>query len=160
MKLEGTWVHDAMYDDAYPDTGYIQCLCANRYMKTQVLSSSDELEWSQTHPIIKFWSILRQARFYGDVTALFPEPNNKEEMYIFFGVKTIKIDTASKTGDGNKIIKGPSRIIDQWQSLKAAGFTTVDAILPNPDNQNKAWFFKDEEFVSVCWEPVPCRASE
>ena len=95
MKLEGTWVHDAMYDDAYPDTGYIQCLCANRYMKTQVLSSSDELEWSQTHPIIKFWSILRQAKFYGDVTALFPEPNNKEEMYIFFGVKTIKIDTAS-----------------------------------------------------------------
>jgi len=53
----------------------------------------------------------------------------------------------------DKILKGPTKIIDQWQSLKAAGFTRVTAILPDPDNPNKAWFFKGKEFISVSWEP-------
>jgi hypothetical protein len=66
-------------------------------MKTQALCTGDELEWSQTHPIIRFWSTLRQANFSGDVDALLPEPKKKEEMYVFFGVmtQTVKIDTTS-----------------------------------------------------------------
>ncbi len=95
MKLKGTWVHESMYDPVYPDWSYMWFLCANRYSKTQVLSISDELEWSQTHPIIKFWSILQQARFAGEVNALLLDPNTKDKMYIFSGVLTVKIDTAS-----------------------------------------------------------------
>ena len=96
MRMKGTWIHDAMYDTGYPDTDYIQFLCANRYMKTQALLSSDsDLELSQTHPIVKFWSILRQAKYAGDMTALLPEPNNKEEMHIFVGEMTLKINPTS-----------------------------------------------------------------
>ena len=35
--------------------------------KIQVLVSSDELEWSQAHPIVKFRSSLREAKFGGCV---------------------------------------------------------------------------------------------
>ena len=58
---------------------------------------------SSIHLIINFWSILRQARFAGDVTALLPEPNNKEEMYVFFGVMTVKIHTPSSQPFARKL---------------------------------------------------------
>ena len=97
VERKGMWVRDSMYDELYPsDQESVWFSCAERYAKIEALSStSDELKLSQTHPIIKFWSSVLDAKFAGELDAFLPHPNNKEEMYVFCGDSMVKIDTAS-----------------------------------------------------------------
>jgi hypothetical protein len=69
--------------------------CAELYTKAQALSGSGELEFSQTDPIIELWCSVRDAKFAGDMDALLPNPNIKEQIYVFLGDSTVKIDTKS-----------------------------------------------------------------
>ena len=89
------WVRDSLYDPSDPESVWFSC--AELYAKTQALSSGDELELSQTHPVIKFWSNVQDAQSAGEMSALLPHPNIKEEMYVFCGDLTVKIDTASSS---------------------------------------------------------------
>ena len=43
----------------------------------------------------------------------------------------------------NGIVNGPKSIVDDWPSLKKAGFKTVDNALPNPNDKEEAYFFGD-----------------
>jgi hypothetical protein len=93
----GQWrlFNDWMNDPNSPDQSYIWFLCAKRYLETQTLSNVDEQDWSESHPIIKFWSLLLQAASCVYMDALLPDPNAKGEMHIFCGLSTVKITTAS-----------------------------------------------------------------
>ena len=93
LDRKWTWVRDSLYDPR--DVESVWFSCAELYAKTQASSDSDELELSQTHPIIEFWSSLRDAQFAGEMDAFLPHPNIKEEMYVFAGILTAKIDTTS-----------------------------------------------------------------
>ena len=93
LDRKGRSVRDSMYEPC--DLASVWFSCAELYAKIQALSSSDELELSQTHPIIELWSSVRDAKFAGEMDAFLPHPNIKEEMYVFAGIMTVKIDTAS-----------------------------------------------------------------
>jgi len=161
----GTWVKDPLYNTnppprnhiaavLYPlDSSYVWFFCANRYAKIQLSANSDKLEWSQTYAICDFWSSLQRVPFTCGVDALLPKPNDNNQMYVFSGEMTVKIKTAPNTRDDDSIVKGPMKIIDEWASLREAGFTTVDAVLPDPQNPKHAWFFRGNEYVGVWWEP-------
>lgn len=51
------------------------------------------------------------------LNCLFPEPNS------------------------DHLISGPTKIEDDWLSFKEAGFTKILTILPDTDNQDRAYFF-------------------
>jgi len=93
----GRWrlFDDWMNDPNSPDQSYIWFLCAKRYVETQTLSNADEQNWSEIHPIIKFWSLLWQAASCAYIDALLPDSNAKGEMHIFCGLSVAKITTAS-----------------------------------------------------------------
>ena len=93
LDRKGRSVPDTMYNEPC-DRKSVWFSCAELYTKTQTLLSSDELELSKTHPIIKFWTSLRDAKFTGQMYALLPHPNIKDKMYVFAGTVTAKIDTA------------------------------------------------------------------
>ncbi|KAG6861834.1 hypothetical protein C0995_011131 [Termitomyces sp. Mi166 len=60
-----------------------------------------------------------------------------------------------RTGPGatfDYIIGGVAEI-SHWKSLREAGFTTVDAVLPVCGNKNQAYFFSGDFFILVDFEP-------
>ena len=80
---------------------------------------------SETHPVIDFWVKMFDAKFTSHIHALFLHPDLKDEMYVFAGRMTTKIDTAKGLllyRIGTIDSEGLSETID---SLKAAGFTWV-----------------------------------
>lgn len=93
LDREWTWGGDSLYDPH--DMESVWFSCAELYAKIQASSDSDEHELSKTHPIIEFWSSLRDAKFAGDMDVFLPHPNIKEEMYVFAGILTAKIDITS-----------------------------------------------------------------
>jgi len=97
LKNQGRWrlFDDWMNDPNSPDQSHIWFLCAKRYAETQTLTNADEQNWSESHPVIKFWSLLWQAASCAYMDALLPDPNAKGEMHIFCGLSTVKITTAS-----------------------------------------------------------------
>ncbi|KIM41543.1 hypothetical protein M413DRAFT_27869 [Hebeloma cylindrosporum] len=102
--------------------------------------------------IIGNWPSLVKAGF-GNVDAILQNPNNlQHEAYFFYGTQYVLINT--KLGStGDYIINGPKTIVDEWPSLKQAGFTTVDAILPHPRVDSKAYFFSGDKYVLIKMTP-------
>jgi len=47
------------------------------------------------------------------------------------------------------LVGGPTLITDGWKSLKQAGFSRVDLILPNNDNMSQAYFFFKDKYVRI-----------
>jgi hypothetical protein len=89
---EGEVGPDALYEPCDQESVWFSC--AELYTKTQTLSSGEENELCKTHPIIKFWSSVRDAKFAGQMSVLFLHPDIKDEMYVFAGTLMAKIDTA------------------------------------------------------------------
>ncbi|KAF8804704.1 hypothetical protein BYT27DRAFT_7225308 [Phlegmacium glaucopus] len=84
-------------------------------------------------PIINEWlSLLRRinAARFNTVDATFPSPHDKSEIYFFSGTKYALIKAIPYTTD-DKLINGPKTIAAEWPLLREAGFSTVDAVLPN-----------------------------
>ncbi|KIM41540.1 hypothetical protein M413DRAFT_27868 [Hebeloma cylindrosporum] len=91
------------------------------------------------------WPSLVEAGF-GNVDAILQNPNNlQHEAYFFYG--THQLSPLGSTGD--YIINGPKTIVDEWPSLKQAGFSTVDAILPHPRVASKAYFFSGDKYALI-----------
>lgn len=80
-----------MYDPSDQESVWFSC--AELYAKTQALSNSGELELLQTHPIIELWSSVRDTKFAGEMDALLPNPNIKEQID---GDPTVKINTTTR----------------------------------------------------------------
>jgi hypothetical protein len=73
----------------------------------------------------------------------------KSEAYFFAETRYILIAMKPGTTD-DFIINGPKFIIDEWRSLKQAGFGTVNAVLPNPQNPKKeAYFFCGDQYALI-----------
>jgi hypothetical protein len=47
------------------------------------------------------------------------------------------------------IISGPKVIVNEWPSLREAGFESVDAILPHPKDNSEASFFSGQKYALV-----------
>jgi hypothetical protein len=47
------------------------------------------------------------------------------------------------------LLDGPTLITEGWASLKAAGFKTVDAFVPNAEFPNQAWVFSGDNYAQI-----------
>ena len=47
------------------------------------------------------------------------------------------------------IVHGPKNILAGWSSLKKAGFSRLDAVLPNPENNDEAYFFSGDQYILI-----------
>ncbi|KAF4596227.1 hypothetical protein EYR40_008088 [Pleurotus pulmonarius] len=80
--------------------------------------------------------------------AAFLRPGKPEECYFFQGDQYIRmLVTPGATND--KLLYGPAKIMDQWPSLKQAGFTTIDACLPSPKDDSEVYFFSGDQYCLI-----------
>ncbi|CAE6455614.1 unnamed protein product [Rhizoctonia solani] len=74
------------------------------------------------------------------------------QSYFFKGDKYAKIKwTPGKTDD--EISYGPTEFVKEWASLKEAGFSQVDAILPIPGHDHRAYFFSGSKYARIEYVP-------
>ncbi|KAG6828576.1 hypothetical protein H0H92_007506 [Tricholoma furcatifolium] len=80
------------------------------------------------------------------VDAALAHPTKPGEAWIFHGRLCVQIRFSETS---NSLVAGPFVIADKWPaSLKAAGFDTVETVLPT-SNANEAWFFKGTRNVLI-----------
>ncbi|CAE7159891.1 unnamed protein product [Rhizoctonia solani] len=74
------------------------------------------------------------------------------QSYFFKGDKYVKISwTPGKTDD--EISYGPTEFVKEWESLKEAGFSQVDAILPILGHDHRAYFFSGDKYARIEYVP-------
>ncbi|KIY49760.1 hypothetical protein FISHEDRAFT_17148, partial [Fistulina hepatica ATCC 64428] len=95
------------------------------------------------------WPSLKEANFT-TVDAVLPSPMNKYQAYFFSGERYALIQFEPVN---DFLVNGPKPITSEWPSLAKAGFKTVDAILPHPDDAYKAYVFSDAKYVLIRFQP-------
>ncbi|CAE6417055.1 unnamed protein product [Rhizoctonia solani] len=74
------------------------------------------------------------------------------QSYFFKGDKYVKINwTPGNTDD--TIQYGPTEFAKEWPSLKEAGFNQIDAILPIPGHDHRAYFFCGGNYARIEFTP-------
>ncbi|KAF8601686.1 Hemopexin [Ceratobasidium sp. AG-I] len=77
---------------------------------------------------------------------------NQNQTYFFRGDKYVKINwTPGKTNDN--IAYGPIEFVKEWVSLKETGFKQIDAILPVPGRNHRAYFFSGSRYARIEYVP-------
>ncbi|KAB5588700.1 Albumin-2 [Ceratobasidium theobromae] len=74
------------------------------------------------------------------------------QTYFFHGDKYVKINWSPDQG-GDSIQYGPTEFAKEWPTLKEAGFAQVDAILPIPGHQYRAYFFCGSHYARIDFTP-------
>lgn len=76
----------------------------------------------------------------------------RDESYVFQGDRYIRYQwTPGTTKD--KITYGPTETHKEWASLEEAGFGWIDAILPIPGHDHRAYFFCGDKYVRIEYVP-------
>ncbi|KAF9258743.1 hypothetical protein L218DRAFT_876344, partial [Marasmius fiardii PR-910] len=102
--------------------------------------------------IVAEWPSLHQAGF-ASVDVVLPNPNNSSEAYFFSGGQYALIKIKPDKNNDDTIVSGPKPILDNWPSLKQAGFGVIDAILPYPGDSKKAYFFSGKKYALIDIKP-------
>ncbi|PIL27047.1 transporter [Ganoderma sinense ZZ0214-1] len=97
--------------------------------------------------IVQRWSCLVAANIF-TVDAVLSNRANKHEAYFFSGEFYALVNISE-----DRIVNGPKEIISEWPSLRAAGFKTIDAVLPHPYIPDQAYFFSDKMYALVYYNP-------
>ncbi|KAJ7682093.1 hypothetical protein DFH06DRAFT_1160205 [Mycena polygramma] len=114
--------------------------------------TSDDYIINGPKKILDEWPSLRKAGF-AKIDAVLPNPANRvNEAYFFSGSQYALLNIKSGTND-DYIVNGPKPILDNWPSLKKAGFGRVDTILPNPANRAEAYFFSGSQYALINIKP-------
>ncbi|KAF8601636.1 hypothetical protein BDV93DRAFT_585062 [Ceratobasidium sp. AG-I] len=76
----------------------------------------------------------------------------QNQSYFFKGDKYVKINWTPGTTD-DTIAYGPTEFIKEWASLKETGFKQIDAILPIPGHDHRAYFFSGDKYARIEYVP-------
>ncbi|QRV97889.1 hemopexin domain protein [Ceratobasidium sp. AG-Ba] len=74
------------------------------------------------------------------------------QLYFFKGSKYAKINWNSRH-DEQSLAAVPTQFANDWHSLKEAGFTQIDAILPIPGTDHRAYFFSGSQYARIGFVP-------
>jgi len=122
----------------------------NKYVKMHWTPGTvhEGIDYGPTE-FVKEWASLKQTGF-GWIDAILPIPGHDHRAYFFCGGEYARIEfTPSAPGD--KVLGGV-RSIDDWASLKKAGFSTVDAALRVPGTKDQAFFFSNDKYCRVSFQ--------
>ncbi|PYH44037.1 Hemopexin [Aspergillus saccharolyticus JOP 1030-1] len=85
------------------------------------------------------------AAGYDTIDAALPVPGKPGEVYIFRGTNYVRINL-----DQDKTVYGPAKLSVEWPALTKAGFDSVDAAFPVPEDKNGlAYFFRGDQYVKL-----------
>ncbi|KAG8734025.1 hypothetical protein FRC10_011999 [Ceratobasidium sp. 414] len=70
-----------------------------------------------------------------------------DQYHFFSGEMYVRIDCTP--GQCDSVVHGPAEFVHDWKSLRDAGFSQVDAILPIPDQVNEAFVFSGTKFCRI-----------
>ncbi|KAG8696226.1 hypothetical protein FRC09_008644, partial [Ceratobasidium sp. 395] len=70
-----------------------------------------------------------------------------DQYHFFNGSTYVRIDWTP--GQQDALVYGPSSIVNDWKSLRDAGLTQIDAILPLPDEEYQAFVFSGTQFCRI-----------
>ncbi|OGM45018.1 hypothetical protein ABOM_005759 [Aspergillus bombycis] len=82
----------------------------------------------------------------GRVDAVVPVPGHKDQLYVFFGGKYLKIKLDDKLHD-SFVNKDALPISHGWKALAKAGFDTVDAAMLVPGTTTQMYFFRGLNYL-------------
>ncbi|KAI0642513.1 hypothetical protein C8Q79DRAFT_982320 [Trametes meyenii] len=170
MHGEGDGLEDEYLEDNGPQRVSFACVahpsnkgrayffCLNRYALVDI-ASGPPFDATVEGPdvIVKGWPSLVEAGF-ATVDAILPVPGSDEKLFVFSGEQSACVHVASGTTADLTVNKGVD-IAHAWPALKEAGFNTVDAVLPNPANNEEAFFFSGESWALLRVAPAPREAS-
>ncbi|KAJ8508959.1 hypothetical protein ONZ45_g8816 [Pleurotus djamor] len=80
--------------------------------------------------------------------AAFLRPGKPEECYFFQGSQYVRMSSVPN-GPNAKPYFGPTNFQNEWPSLKQAGFTSIDACLPNPKDDSEVYFFSGKQYCMI-----------
>jgi len=128
--------------------------CVDNYAFINIMpDTTDDYIVDGPKNILAEWPSLKKAGF-ARLDAVLPNPANSDEAYFFSGERYVLINI--KSGPNKAYIindDGPKPILDNWPSLKKAGFKKVDSILPNPSNSEEAYFFSGDMYARINIKP-------
>ncbi|KAG8744277.1 hypothetical protein FRC10_010440 [Ceratobasidium sp. 414] len=78
------------------------------------------------------------------------------QSYFFKGDKYVKIYWIPGSTQYEGVCHGPTEFASEWDSLRQAEFSQIDAILPIPGHQCRAYFFSGSKYARI--EYCPGRA--
>ncbi|KAK0455355.1 Hemopexin-like domain-containing protein [Desarmillaria tabescens] len=144
---------DAVLPDPRPEFKQMMYFfCMDKYVRINIMpGTTTDYIVDGPKVIVDAWPSLKKAGFKTIDTVL-PNPANKQQAYFFSGEKYVRVKIAPGTND-DVLLDGPKSIVDNWPSLKQAGFKTVDVALPNPSDQSMAYFFSGKNYVKVKVNP-------
>lgn len=143
-------------DATYPCpewVGKTYIFCKDKCVKI-MLDPNNTLNSRLLQGPIPIWPELRSVSF-NRLDAAFVLPGNKKEVYCFKGGVCVVMYLSSLRGGPPlrkrvsfiDIKRGPSDITQAWPSLKEAGFSTVDAVLPKANGQ--VYFFSKSHYAVI-----------
>ncbi|KAG8753781.1 hypothetical protein FRC11_007136 [Ceratobasidium sp. 423] len=75
-----------------------------------------------------------------------------DQSYFFKGDKYVKIKWTPGTTT-EEISYGPTEFVKEWATLKETGFDRIDAILPIPGHDHRAYFFCGNKYARIEYVP-------
>ncbi|KAG8689897.1 hypothetical protein FRC11_014989, partial [Ceratobasidium sp. 423] len=94
------------------------------------------------------WETLKQAGFDW-VDAVVPIQPHPHRYYFFSGEKYVRIDYVPETSKEELV--GGVHWVTEWNSLKTAGFNSIDAAINVPGATNETYFFCNNKYVRASW---------
>ncbi|KAK4163338.1 Hemopexin-like domain-containing protein [Cladorrhinum sp. PSN259] len=111
----------------------------NKYARIKFVPGSTEEQITYgPATFVDRWPLLASVGFH-TIDAVLPVPETEGQVFVFSGFKYVRYKLIPSSND-EKIFSGPHHITEKWASLKDAGFYTVDAVLPVPNNPQEAYF--------------------
>jgi len=165
-RSDGEEVVDSTYDiDVIPrasfacvlhpsEPGRAYFFCANRYVLIDVAPASASTAdvsniVEERATIARGWPSLIVDAGFSSVDAVLPVPGSPSEMYFFCGRRYTRLSSVQNGSPSQYVAKGTQDIATGWPSLHSAGFQMVDAVLPNPANNDEAYFFSGEQYAII-----------
>ena len=89
------------------------------------------------------WPATHKAMFT-QLDAILPDPRNADQVYFFCKTQYAVAKLSNKS-----LVDGPKSITAEWKALRESQFDSVDAVMPNYDNNGEAFIFRGKEYVRI-----------
>ncbi|ESK92802.1 Hemopexin domain-containing protein [Moniliophthora roreri MCA 2997] len=143
------WTGQAQFEEAHVDT---------RAALQAVSDDRDDLMRGDGDPMMPDDAMVGDECLedWTPVRSCLPVPNQDDPSsittYFFTDTCWAKIQRFPGPGDNNthdKVLEGPTPIMDSWPELRKAGFARIDAAWPRLDNAFHTYFFLGPNYVLV-----------